>query len=85
MKTPFSLVAAAIAAMVLLACSSGAPQEPESKTTQKLQDGDCSTALGDCYVGCQGHPPTPEVSCFTGCERTFRGCIGLPEIEQSAQ
>jgi hypothetical protein len=74
-----------LAAASLPACAGQSIDEGEAEDVAETDSalmGDCSTDLGNCYVGCQNTPPTPSPDCFTSCERVFRGCIGLPEVAQ---
>jgi hypothetical protein len=82
-----SLAALIIAAASLAACAGQDIDEGEGQAEDIAQVdsallGDCSTDLGNCYIGCQNTPPTPTPECFTSCERVFRGCIGLEEVSQ---
>ncbi len=83
MKTISSSAVFLAIALHTLGCgSSNAPPEPTSKSAEAL-GGDCSGALGACYVACQQVLPTPTEGCFTRCDQLFTKCTQpMEEIEQ---
>lgn len=89
MHRRLTILAATIAAFALAACGAEAPDpdlaDEDIGSVDSALLADCSTDLGNCYIACQNTPPTPTTGCFTSCERVFRGCIGLPELEMSQQ
>jgi len=84
MKTPSLCFYFCLAVHVLACGSSKAPPEPSSTSAEPLE-GDCSGALGDCYIACQNVTPSPTEGCFTRCDTQFMKCIRPTPVEEVEQ